>query len=55
MDREVGAIILKISCGYTVESFGNDTLVDLAGAAMTKLSHAFKPGAFLVDIFPFSK
>ncbi|KAI0202311.1 cytochrome P450 [Astrocystis sublimbata] len=51
--KAVGAVILKISYGYTAEPSGPDILIDMAGDAMEKLSRAAVPGAFMVDIFPF--
>ncbi|OJJ32368.1 hypothetical protein ASPWEDRAFT_117096 [Aspergillus wentii DTO 134E9] len=52
---EVGAVILKISYGYTIQPHTNDPLVDLANDAMTQLSMAATPGAWLVDIIPLMK
>ncbi|TDL20083.1 cytochrome P450 [Rickenella mellea] len=47
-----GAIILKISYGYTIDPNGNDPLVDLADDALSQLSLAATPGAWLVDLLP---
>ena len=55
MCREAGAIILKITYGYTAESHKDDPLIDMAGDAMETFGRAAVPGAFLVDVFPFCK
>ncbi|TDL20089.1 cytochrome P450 [Rickenella mellea] len=47
-----GAIILKISHGYTIDPTGNDPLVDLADDALLQFSLAATPGAWLVDLVP---
>ena len=47
-----GAIILKISHGYTIEPKGADPLVDLADEALVQFSLAAAPGAWLVDVLP---
>ncbi|KAJ3485032.1 hypothetical protein NLI96_g5229 [Meripilus lineatus] len=49
--RTAGAIILKISYGYTVKD-GTDPLVDLVDHAMDQFSEFTRPGAFLVDVLP---
>jgi hypothetical protein len=47
---EAGAVILKITYGYTVKSHERDPLVDLVEESIEDLSHsAIMP----VDIFPF--
>jgi hypothetical protein len=51
--KEAGAVILKITYGYTVEPRGNDPLVDLAGKTMEEFSDAATPGKWAVDIMPF--
>jgi hypothetical protein len=51
--REAGAVILKISYGYTVEPHDNDPLVDLARKAMDQFGQAGVPGAWMVDMMPF--
>ncbi|TDL20082.1 cytochrome P450 oxidoreductase OrdA-like protein [Rickenella mellea] len=48
-----GAVILKISHGYTVEAKGNDPLVDLADDAVEHFSLSTTPGVWLVDVMPF--
>ena len=52
VDREAGAIILKITYGYTIEAGKADPLVDLADKALDQLTRAFVPGAWLVDYIP---
>jgi hypothetical protein len=51
--REAGAVILKISYGYTIEPHKNDPLVDLADEALDQFSLASRPGYWLVDIMSF--
>ena len=53
MISTAGAIILKISHGYTIEPLGPDPLVDLAEEGIAQISMAAQPGAFIVDILPF--
>ncbi|KAI5123170.1 hypothetical protein M0805_000871 [Coniferiporia weirii] len=50
---EAGAIILKISHGYTIEPRAADPLVDLADEALVQFSIAIIPGKWLVDVMPF--
>ncbi|KAI0544305.1 cytochrome P450 [Xylaria curta] len=50
--KAVGAVVLKIAYGYTAESHGPDSLINLVGDAMEKFARAAVPGAFMVDIFP---
>lgn len=50
--KEAGGIILKIGYGYTIESHGNDPLVDLADKAMEDFSYALLPATWAVDFFP---
>ncbi|EJC98989.1 cytochrome P450 [Fomitiporia mediterranea MF3/22] len=52
---EAGAIILKISHGYTIEPRGRDPLIDIADETMTHFSLAAVPGAWLVDSLPLLK
>src|SRR5271154_3940074 len=49
--KTAGAIILKISHGYTIQE-ENDPLVALADRATEQFSLACLPGAYLVDIIP---
>lgn len=53
LNREAGAVILKIAYGYTAEQNKIDPLIDMAGDAMDKFAKAAVPGAFAVDVFPF--
>ena len=48
-----GAIILKMSHGYTISPDGPDPLVELANEAVgTIFAEACHPGTWLVDIVP---
>jgi cytochrome P450 len=49
--RTAGAIILKISHGYSVED-DSDPFVEMADKAMFNFSEVMVPGAFLVDFIP---
>ena len=49
---EAGAIILKVSYGYTIEPRGTDPLIDLVEEAMGQFSEAACPGKWLVDVIP---
>ena len=53
--RNAGAIILKISHGYTIEPKTADPLVELADEALIQFSLAAQPGAWLVDVLPTCK
>jgi hypothetical protein len=53
--REAGAVILKITYGYTAEPKGKDVLVDMAVKTMSDFSDATIPGKWPVDIMPFRK
>ncbi|KIJ04516.1 hypothetical protein PAXINDRAFT_22188 [Paxillus involutus ATCC 200175] len=46
-----GAIILKVTYGYTVQA-DEDPFVELANRAMANVSLVTTPGAFLVDLIP---
>lgn len=50
--KEAGAVILKITYGYTAEAHGKDILVDMAGKTMQEFAEATVPGKWLVDVFP---
>ncbi|KAL5481175.1 hypothetical protein ACEPAI_10116 [Sanghuangporus weigelae] len=50
---ETGAIILKISHGYSIEHNAHDPLIDLADEAVLQFSLSAVPGAWIVDILPF--
>lgn len=52
MEREAGAVILKLSYGYTVEPHGRDPLVDLADKAMEDFASVITPGAWIVNFVP---
>jgi hypothetical protein len=53
--KEAGAVILKITYGYTAEPKGKDVLVDMAGKTMADFSDATIPGKWPVDVMPFCK
>jgi hypothetical protein len=50
---EAGAVILKITYGYTARNRGRDPLVELAGKAVWTFAEATVPGKWAVDVFPF--
>ncbi len=49
--RTAGAIILKISHGYTVNE-GQDPIVNLVDVAVEQFSEMTRAGVFLVDVLP---
>ncbi|KAF9237425.1 cytochrome P450 [Melanogaster broomeanus] len=49
--RSVGAIILKLSHGYSVKD-GDDPIAEMADKAMRNFSLVSTPGGFLVDVIP---
>ncbi|KAF2787590.1 cytochrome P450 [Melanomma pulvis-pyrius CBS 109.77] len=51
--KEAGAVILKITYGYTAEAHGKDPFVDMAGKTMHEFADATVPGKWAVDIMPF--
>jgi hypothetical protein len=51
--KEAGAVILKITYGYTAEAKGKDYLVDMAVKTMSDFSESSTPGKWAVDIMPF--
>lgn len=53
--REAGAVILKITYGYTTDNEGLDPFVDLAQKTMAQFAEATVPGKWPVDILPFCK
>ena len=53
--KEAGAVILKITYGYTAEPHGKDFLVDMAGKTMHEFAESTVPGRWAVDIMPFRK
>ncbi|EOA87444.1 uncharacterized protein SETTUDRAFT_88393, partial [Exserohilum turcica Et28A] len=50
---EAGAVILRITYGYTPNARGRDPLVDMAEQAMSDFSIASVPGKWTVDLLPF--
>ncbi|KAL5382560.1 hypothetical protein DPSP01_006400 [Paraphaeosphaeria sporulosa] len=53
IEKEAGAVILKITYGYTAEAHGKDPLVDMAVKTMHEFAEATVPGKWPVDIMPF--
>ncbi|EAU32638.1 predicted protein [Aspergillus terreus NIH2624] len=53
--KEVGAIVLKLGYGYTIEPHKRDPLVDLADRAMEEFSFSILPATWAVDFLPFLK
>ncbi|EUC44767.1 hypothetical protein COCMIDRAFT_97390 [Bipolaris oryzae ATCC 44560] len=51
--KEAGAVILRITYGYTPNARGPDPLVDMAERAMTDVGIAAVPGKWTVDLLPF--
>jgi len=51
--KEAGAVILRITYGYTPNAQGRDPLVDMAGQAMVDFTEASAPGKWAVDVLPF--
>ena len=49
--RAAGSIILMLAYGYEVRD-GEDPYVSIVEKAMSEVSNAATPGAFLVDFFP---
>ncbi|KAL4865823.1 hypothetical protein BDV12DRAFT_173973 [Aspergillus spectabilis] len=47
-----GAVILKITYGYSVDQDADDPLVDIADKALVNFSIAVRPGTWLVDLAP---
>ncbi|QQK45224.1 Cytochrome P450, E-class, group I [Penicillium digitatum] len=52
IQKDAGAIVLKIGYGYTVEPHAQDPLVNLANKAMEGFSSAFLPATWAVDFVP---
>ncbi|KAH7377826.1 cytochrome P450 [Pyrenochaeta sp. MPI-SDFR-AT-0127] len=50
---EAGAVILRITYGYTPESHGRDPLVDMARDTMVDFADATVPGKYVVDVLSF--
>lgn len=53
IEKEAGAVILKITYGYTAKAHGKDKLVDLALKTMHDFADSTVPGKWLVDVMPF--
>ncbi|KAL5363253.1 cytochrome P450 [Aspergillus floccosus] len=53
--KEVGAIVLKLGYGYTIEPHKRDPLVDLADRAMEEFSLSILAATWAVDFLPFLK
>lgn len=53
--KEAGAVILKVTYGYTAEAHGKDPLIEMAGRTMHEFAEAGVPGKWAVDIMPFCK
>lgn len=51
--RIAGAVILRITYGYTPNARGSDPLVDLADKTMKDVGIAAIPGKWTVDVLPF--
>ncbi|KAH8118950.1 cytochrome P450 [Phellopilus nigrolimitatus] len=51
--RTAGAIILKLSHGYTVEAEGPDPLINLASNVLDNFINSTAPGYWAVDLMPF--
>jgi hypothetical protein len=49
-----GGVILKITYGYDVKG-SDDSLIEIAEAALLGFSQSTTPGAWLVDIIPACK
>ncbi|KAI0470582.1 cytochrome P450 [Xylariaceae sp. FL0804] len=52
LKKQAGAIILKITFGYTIETSKPDPLVELADEAMRQFGSFLVPGVWLVDTIP---
>ncbi|KAJ7239357.1 cytochrome P450 oxidoreductase [Mycena rebaudengoi] len=50
----IGAHVLRMSHGYTTHLDGTDPIVNLIEIAAKDFYHASKPGAWLIDILPWS-
>ncbi|KAG9191377.1 hypothetical protein G6011_09465 [Alternaria panax] len=50
--KEAGAVILRITYGYTPNAKGKDPLVEMAGQTMTDFADSSVPGRWSVDVFP---
>ena len=52
MDSAVGAIILKVTYGYQIETADRDPLVKEIEETLELFMAALAPATWLVDIFP---
>ncbi|KAL4883962.1 putative cytochrome P450 oxidoreductase OrdA-like protein [Aspergillus karnatakaensis] len=50
-----GAVVLKITYGYSIDQEADDPLVDIADEALVNFSISARPGTWLVDSAPFLK
>lgn len=48
----VGAIIIKLTYGYTIDTKKPDRLIEIAEKALGQFALAIVPGAWLVDTIP---
>jgi cytochrome P450 len=53
LKTEAGAVILRITYGYTPNAQGPDPLVDMAERSMRDFGNAGTPGKYVVDLLPF--
>ncbi|KAF2759428.1 cytochrome P450 [Pseudovirgaria hyperparasitica] len=53
IEKQAGAVILRITYGYTPKHDGKDPLVDMAVKTMHEFADSTVPGKYLVDVFPF--
>ncbi|KAF5356610.1 hypothetical protein D9758_008240 [Tetrapyrgos nigripes] len=53
--KTAGAMVLHLTYGYKIKEEGTDPFVQLADHAMEQFSDITRPGAYMVDIFPFLK
>jgi hypothetical protein len=51
--KEAGAVVLRITYGYTPEAHGKDLFVDLASQTVAEFADVTSPGRYAVDVVPF--
>ncbi|KAF5335042.1 hypothetical protein D9758_017438 [Tetrapyrgos nigripes] len=51
--KTAGAMILHLTYGYKIQETGVDPLVNLADEAMADFGDITRPGAYIVELFPF--
>jgi hypothetical protein len=51
--KEAGAVILRITYGYTPEAHGRDPFIDSVGETLVQFADATSPGRYAVDVMPF--